>query len=220
MFRNLSLYAPGNLIDDLQLRNLHDFLQSGCSTHLRLHLRIVGACVWLLNLFLLHNWDVNYSFSEIPQFFVPSASLAPCIKFREFLPPLLSGRFESVWTWRYVTISLVNELAFVQHVRNPHRRYLPRLHLTILHVLQKVLDCWNLPLCHHGRLICPRTVPQGSRTCVSATCSTIRCWVLSNRDSLLWNAVNNFNDLLHRTILDALLCSDLHNFHDFFHNSL
>ena len=42
--RNLSLYAPGNLgnlINDLQLRNLHDFLQSGCSTHLRLHFRIV-----------------------------------------------------------------------------------------------------------------------------------------------------------------------------------
>ena len=57
--RNLSPHAPGdlgNLIDDLQLGNLHDFLQSGCSTHLRLHFRIVGACVWSLNLFPLHNW--------------------------------------------------------------------------------------------------------------------------------------------------------------------
>ena len=42
---------------------------------------------------------------------------------------------------------------------------------------------------------------------------------LFKRDSLQWNAVNNLNDLLHRTILHALLCSDLHNFHDFFHNS-
>ena len=52
--RNLSPHAPGdlgNLIDDL-----HYFLQFGCSEHLRLHLRIFRACVWLLDLFLLHNW--------------------------------------------------------------------------------------------------------------------------------------------------------------------
>ena len=29
------------------------------------------------------------------------------------------------------------------------------------------------------------------------------------------DAVNNFNDLLHRAILHALLCYDLRNFHDF-----
>ena len=37
--RNLSPHAPGdlgNLIDDLHLRNLHVFLHSGCSEHLRL----------------------------------------------------------------------------------------------------------------------------------------------------------------------------------------
>ena len=42
--RNVSLDAPenlDNLINDLQLKNLHDFVQSGCSTHLRLHFRIV-----------------------------------------------------------------------------------------------------------------------------------------------------------------------------------
>ena len=61
---NLSPHAPGdlgNLIDDLHLRNLHDFLQFGCSEHLRVHLRIFTAFVWLLDLFLLHNWDFNYS---------------------------------------------------------------------------------------------------------------------------------------------------------------
>ena len=31
--------------------------------------------------------------------------------------------------------------------------------------------------------------------------------------------MNNFNDLVHRAILHALLCYDLHNFHAFFHNS-
>ena len=77
--RNLSPHAPGdlgNLIGDLHMRNFHDFLQSGCSEHLRLHSRIFSACVWLLDLFLLHNWDVNYSFSELPQFSVPLALLA------------------------------------------------------------------------------------------------------------------------------------------------
>ena len=54
--RNLSPPAPGelgNLIDVLQLRILHAFLQSACPTHLRLHFRI--------------DWDVNYSFNELPQ---------------------------------------------------------------------------------------------------------------------------------------------------------
>ena len=51
--------------------------------------------------------------------------------------------------------SLVDELVFVQHVRNAHRGHLPLLHLVNLHVFQDVSDCWNMPLCHHGRLICP-----------------------------------------------------------------
>ena len=59
--------------------------------------------------------------------------------------------------------SLVNEDVFVQHVRNPHRGHLPPLHLMNLHAFQDAMDCWNLHLCHHGRLMCPRTVPQGSR---------------------------------------------------------
>ena len=84
--RDLSPHAPGelgNLIDDLH-RNLHDFLQSGCSTHLRLHFRIVGACVWLLNLFPLHNWEVNYFFSELPVFRAFFVSLAPASNFKTF----------------------------------------------------------------------------------------------------------------------------------------
>ena len=32
------------------------FLQFGCSEHLRLHLRIFRAFVWLLDLYLLHHW--------------------------------------------------------------------------------------------------------------------------------------------------------------------
>ena len=96
-------------------------------------------------LFPLHNWDVNCSFSAF-------CVVGTCIKFREFLPLdqrtehvallLLSGRFESVWTWRYVTISLVNEHVFVQQLHN-------------LHAFHDVLVCWNLPLCHHGRLNSP-----------------------------------------------------------------
>ena len=78
-----SLGDLGNLIDVLHLRNLHDFLQFGCSEHLRLHLRIFTAFVWSLDLFLLHNWDFNYSFSELPQFSVPLASLAPASRFQE-----------------------------------------------------------------------------------------------------------------------------------------
>ena len=78
--QNLSPHAPGdlgNLIDDSNLKNLHDFLQFGCSEHLRLHLRVFTAFVWLLDLFLLHNWDFNYSFSELPQFPMPLVSLTP-----------------------------------------------------------------------------------------------------------------------------------------------
>ena len=78
--RNLSPHAPGdlgNLIDDLHLRNLHDFLQSGCSERLRLHFRIFSACVWLLGLFLLHNWDVNYFFQV--NFLCASCVVGTCI---------------------------------------------------------------------------------------------------------------------------------------------
>ena len=70
--------SPGDLethIDVLHLRNIHAFLQSGCSEHLRLHLRILRAFVWLLDLFLLHHWDFYFSFSELPQFPVPLVSL-------------------------------------------------------------------------------------------------------------------------------------------------
>ena len=35
-----------SLHDPESSRNLHDFLQAGCSTHLRLHFRIVRACIW------------------------------------------------------------------------------------------------------------------------------------------------------------------------------
>ena len=79
------------------------------SEHLCLHFRIFRACVWLLDLLLLHNWDVNCSFSELPQFSVPLALLAPASRLR-FPPlgqgmehvalPLLSARFELVGTWR------------------------------------------------------------------------------------------------------------------------
>ena len=112
--RNLSLHTAenfGNLIDDLQLKNLHDFLHSGCSTHLRLHFRIVRILT-RQTLFPLHNWDVNFSFSELPQFSVPFASLAPASNFGNIFHLikelnmwrfLLCGRFEPVWTWRYVS---------------------------------------------------------------------------------------------------------------------
>ena len=84
--RNLSPHAPGDLgdlVDDMHLRNLHDFLQSGCSEHLRLHLRIFRVRDWLLDLFLLHNWDFSHSFNELPQFSVPLALLAPAPRFQE-----------------------------------------------------------------------------------------------------------------------------------------
>ena len=58
-------FCVGNLIDDLHLRNLHDFLQFGCSEHLRLHLRIFTAFVRLLDLYLLHNlrrWHLHQDF--------------------------------------------------------------------------------------------------------------------------------------------------------------
>ena len=95
--RNLSPHAPGdlgNLIDDLHMRNLHDFWQSGCSTHLRLHFRIIRACVWFLNLFPLHNWACIKAWI--------SSTWSKKLIMWCFL--WFSGRFESVWTCRYVTI--------------------------------------------------------------------------------------------------------------------
>ena len=67
----------------MHLKNLHDLLQSGCSEHLHLHLRIFRDRDLLSDLFLQHNWDFSYSFSELPQFSVPSASLAPASRFQE-----------------------------------------------------------------------------------------------------------------------------------------
>ena len=52
----------------------------------------------------------------------------------------------------------------------------------------------------------------------SITCDSCHVDDLFNdsfRDSLHWNAANNFNDLLHHAILHALPWDDLHNFHDF-----
>ena len=116
--RNLSLLD--NLINDLQLRNLHDFLQSGCSTHLCLHFRIVRILT-PTQAVPLHNWDVNFSFSEFSTVFRVFCVVGMCIKFREFLPlderaehvalPLPYGRFESVWTSRYVTTRQLTNLS-------------------------------------------------------------------------------------------------------------
>ena len=57
--------------------------------------------------------------------------------------------------------SLVDERVFVQHVRNPHRRHLPLLHLINLHVFLDGLDCWNLPLFHHRALDMPMNCSSG-----------------------------------------------------------
>ena len=104
----------GNLIDVLHLRNLHDFLQFGCSEHLRLHLRIFTAFVWLLDLFLLHNWDFNYSFSELPQFSVPLASLAPASRFQEFQSKIEYDSSEAFFLhgtlWRFCRSALLVHL--------------------------------------------------------------------------------------------------------------
>ena len=56
---------------------------------------------------------------------------------------------------------------------------------------------------------------------MSTICSTTRSTYTFHLGvfNLQWDAVNNFNDLLHRTILHPLLCYDPHNFHDFLHNS-
>ena len=70
-------------VDNLHIRDLHNFLQSGCSEHLHLHLRIFRVRDWLLDLFLLHNWDLSCSFSELPQFSVPLPLLAPASRFQE-----------------------------------------------------------------------------------------------------------------------------------------
>ena len=50
--RNLSPGDLGNLNDDLHLRNLHDFLQFGCSTHLRLRFRNFRVCGYWICFFV------------------------------------------------------------------------------------------------------------------------------------------------------------------------
>ena len=120
LHRSLSPHAPedlGNFIDDLQLRNLHGFWQSRCSTHVRLHFRIVGACVWLLNLFSLLCQRIHHVCAS-------SALWTVCVGVD------LAVRHNSP----------VDELVFVQHVRNTHRRHLPLLHLINLHVFLDGLD--------------------------------------------------------------------------------
>ena len=84
--RNLFLYAPGNLgklSNDLQLRNLHDFLQSGCSTHHRLHFRIVRILT-RHRLCSLCTTGTSTIISVNLQFSVPLASLAPASNFGNF----------------------------------------------------------------------------------------------------------------------------------------
>ena len=57
--------------------------------------------------------------------------------------------------------------------------------------------------------------------CTSMICSTTRSTCTFHLSVLNhWDAVNNFNDLLHRAILHGLLCYDLRNFHDFSAESL
>ena len=57
--------------------------------------------------------------------------------------------------------------------------------------------------------------------CTSMICYTNRSTYTFHLSvlNLHWDAVNNFNDLLHCAILHALLCYDIRNFHDFLHNS-
>ena len=55
---------------------------SGCSEHLRLRFRTFRVCgYWICS--LCNNWDMSYSFSELPQFSVPLALSAPASRFQE-----------------------------------------------------------------------------------------------------------------------------------------
>ena len=123
------------ICNDLQLRNLHDFMHSGCSTHLRLHFRIVR----ILTRHRLCSFCTTGTSTFLSMRFHSFPCLLrrwQCIKFREFLPidqrtehvalPLLSGRFESVWTWRYMSLCSTCGTRSTAHF------------------------CWSLPLCHHG----------------------------------------------------------------------
>ena len=109
----------------------------------------------------LHNWDVNYSLSELPQFSnLRNPSFLPLGQRIEHVAlALLSARFESAGTWRHVTIRWVCELVFVLYLKNfdcfRRRQHLPSLHLMNLYVFLDDLDSWNLPLYHHGCLVCP-----------------------------------------------------------------
>ena len=129
----------------------------------------------------LHNWDVNCSFSELPQFSVPLALLAPASRLR-FPPlgqgmehvalPLLSARFEFVGTWRlrctatgtstdlslyctWVTSIVGTRWYLPLHVHGDVDNFVDELHFDNLHVFFDGSDRWNLPLYHHCRLICP-----------------------------------------------------------------
>ena len=124
--RNLSPHAPGdlgNLIDDLQLKNLHAFLQSGCWSSW-------SALSNRRSLCLVTESYLRMDFSHLVK------------ELNNVVLPLLCGHFfESVWTWRYVTIRWFTNFVFVQHVRNPPSRHLPPLHVMNLHA---VLDVFGL----------------------------------------------------------------------------
>ena len=130
----------------MHLRNLHDFLQSGCSEHLHLHLRIFRVRDWLLDLFLLHNWDFSYSFSELPQFSVPLALLAPASRFQESQSKIEYDSSSAFCTVRIGDLSLcctcgtrtvgINFCTFTEMSMN--------CSLVNLHGFLDGLDNWNL----------------------------------------------------------------------------
>ena len=89
----------GNLIEDMHLKNLRDFLQSVRHFQRRLlHFRIVGACVWVLP--LQHNWDVVNFFPSTITVFDVFCVVGTCVKTSDFhgiervALPMHSARFE------------------------------------------------------------------------------------------------------------------------------
>ena len=130
----------------MHLRNLHDFQQSGCSEHLHLHLRTFRVRDWLLDLFLLHSWDFCYSFSELPQFSVPFASLAPASRFQESQSKIEYDSSSAFCTVRIGDLSLccttgtrtvgINFCTFTEVSMN--------CSLVNLHGFLDGLDNWNL----------------------------------------------------------------------------
>ena len=131
--RNLSPHAPGDLG-----RTFTIFYS--------LHFRIVGACFWLLDLFLLHNWDFSYSFSELPQFSVPFASVAPASRFQESQSKIECDSSSTFCTVRIGDFSLcctcgtrtvgINVCTFTEMSMN--------CSLVNLHGILDGLDIWNL----------------------------------------------------------------------------